>query len=490
MTKKLTLAEALLPVVAMLLLLGIGYGYYHFRSEPLLIIATIIAGLIALRAGVSWDSMHKGIVEKINDGMPATLILISVGMMIGTWMFSGTIPMVIYYGLQYINPNYILIIACLGSAMVSIMTGTSWGAVGTVGVAFIGIATGLGVSLPAAAGAIISGAFFGDKISPLSDTTNLAPIAAGSTLYEHIGHMLYTTVPALVLSLLVYYFVGTGDFVTSSTTIATPEKMRIMLQSLDTMYHWNIILILPLVIVLGGAVLKWPTLPVMLAASFVAFLLGCCIQGFSAQDGFNSMITGFNVSMVHREGFDSGAVIWDVTKLINRGGMMSMMATTLIAFCAFAFAGIMSKAGALEVILEALTRRVKSTGSLIATTVLSCITMAVVTGSSYLSIIVPGEMYRDVYRKRGLAAKNLSRTLEDSGTVIVPLVPWSMAGVYMASTLGVPVLDYLPWAVLCYTGFIFAIIYAYTDFKIEKIAPEPAVTASTDADDNTERSLA
>ncbi len=474
MIRKLTLTEALLPVVSMLLLLGVGYGFFHLRSEPLLIVATIIAALMALRVGVNWDTMHKGIVEKISDGMPATLILILVGMMIGTWMFSGTIPMVIFYGLQYINPDYILVIACLATAVVAIMTGTSWGAVGTVGVAFIGIATGMGVSLPATAGAIISGAFFGDKISPLSDTTNLAPIAAGSKLYEHIGHMLYTTIPALLISLIVFYFAGFSDSVNSAANdvVATTERMQTMLASLDSMFHWNIALLLPLVIVLGGALRKLPTLPVMLAASFTAFLLGCIVQGFSAQDGFTAMIKGFNVGMVQREGFDSSAVIWDVTRLVNRGGMMAMMGTILIAFCAFAFAGIMSKAGALEVILEALMTRVKTTGSLIATTVLSCITMAVVTGSSYLSIIVPGEMYRDVYRRRGLAAKNLSRTLEDSGTVIVPLVPWSIAGVYMAATLGVPVLDYLPWAVLCYTGFIFAIIYGYTGFKIDRIEPE------------------
>lgn len=474
---------AFTPVVAMLLLLGVGYGYFHWRSEPLLIIATIIAGLMALRIGVTWDEMHDGIIEKINQGMPSILILISVGILIGTWMFSGTIPMVIFYGMQYIDPQYILIVACLGSAVIATMTGTSWGAVGTVGVAFMGIATGLGVSLPATAGAIVAGAFFGDKLSPLSDTTNLAPIAAGSSLYEHISHMFYTTFPALAVSLVVYWFAGSSVLVDSD--IATPEKMAIMLATLEAMFDWNIALLLPVLLVLVGAIKKWPSLPVMIGASALAFAMGIIVQGFDPKDGFTAMVKGFNVGMVQRDGFDSTAVAWEVTRLINRGGMMSMMGTCLIAFCAFAFAGIMSKSGALEVILTTLIKKVKSTGGLITTTVASCITMAVVTGSSYLSILVPGEMYRDEYKRRGLAAKNLSRTLEDSGTVMVPLVPWSMAGVYMASTLGVPVIEFAPWAVFCYVGWIFAIICGYTGIGIAHVENTATEDTATSAENST-----
>ncbi|MFC1235967.1 Na+/H+ antiporter NhaC [Vibrio sp. F74] len=472
--RKISKVAAFIPVISMLLLLGVGYGYFHWRAEPLLLIATVIAGLVASSAGYKWDELHEGILEKINQGMPAILILISVGFLISTWMFSGTIPMVIYFGMQYISPEYILMVACIGSAIIATMTGTSWGSVGTVGVAFMGIATGLGVSLPATAGAVVAGAYFGDKLSPLSDTTNLAPLAAGSSLYEHIGHMLYTTIPAMLLSLLVYYFAGSSEFMGTET--ATPEKMETMLTTLNIMFEWNVALLLPVLLVLVGAVRKWPSLIVMAAASAIAFIMGLVIQGFDASDGFTAIVKGFNVSMVNREGFDSSAATWEVTRLINRGGMMSMMGTCLIAFCAFAFAGIMSKSGALDVILETLLKKIVSTGGLILTTVASCITMAIVTGSSYLSILIPGEMYRDEYKRRNLAAKNLSRTLEDSGTVMVPLVPWSMAGVYMTSTLGVPVLDFAPWAVFCYVGWIFAVIYGYTGFGIaidDSVETEP-----------------
>ncbi|MBN2285825.1 MAG: Na+/H+ antiporter NhaC [Tissierellales bacterium] len=465
MKRKATFGEALFPIVSMLILLGVGYGYLQLKAEPLLILASVLAAIIALRVGCTWEEMQEGIVEKIAKAMPASLILLTVGLLIGTWMAAGTIPMMIFYGIQLINPSYIVLTAFMVTALVSTFTGTSWGSVGTVGVAMIGIATGLGVSLPMTAGAIVAGSYFGDKLSPLSDTTNLAPIAAGSELYEHIRHMLYTTVPAFIISLVVYGVLGKN----SVSNVANPEKIGIMLGTLDTIYNWHILLIIPVIIVLYGSVAKKPTVPIMLLSSGVAGLIAIIYQGFSINNVFTTMVSGFNVSMAQVEGFDPSAVIWEVTRLVNRGGIMSMMGTLLIAYCAFAFAGIVSKAGLLEVLLEKMQKKINSTGTLILSTVIACITMAVVTGSSYLSIIVPGELFAESYKKMKLHPKNLSRTLEDSGTVVVPLVPWSMAGVYMSSTLGVPVLEYAPWAILCYTGFITAIIYGFTGFGIAKI---------------------
>lgn len=461
-----TFIEAILPILVMLLLLGFGYGYMHLRAEPLLILAAGFAAIIGKRTGLTWKEMLDGIVEKLAKSMPATLILITVGLLIGTWMISGTIPMLIFYGVKIISPKFILVTSFIVSALISTVTGTSWGSVGTVGVALIGIATGLGVSLPATAGAIVSGAYFGDKLSPLSDTTNLAPIAAGSQLYDHIKHMLYTTVPPFIISIIVYTFVG---FNSSVTSVVTPEKVNIMLNTLDLIFNWNVLLLLPVIIVLYGSVTKKPTIPTMLISGFVAAIMGTVLQNFTIENAFSSMVKGFNVSMVNINGFNPEEVIWDVTRLINRGGMNSMMGTVLIAFCAFGFAGIVSKTGCLEVVLEKLLQTIKSIGGLVMSTVISCLTMAVVTGSSYLSILIPGELFKETYIKKGLHPKNLSRTLEDSGTVFVPLVPWSMAGVYMASTLGVPVIEYAPWAILNYTGFIFAIIYGFTGFGISKI---------------------
>lgn len=469
MQRKPTFTEALIPIVTMLLLLGFGYGYLHLRAEPLLILAAIVAAITGRRTGLRWEDMLEGIVEKLAKAMPATLILISVGLLIGTWMYAGTIPMLIFYGVKLISPRFILLTAFITSALISAVTGSSWGSVGTIGVALIGISYGLGVSLPASAGTIVAGAYFGDKMSPLSDTTNLAPIAAGSQLYEHIRHMLYTTLPVFVLSLLIYIWIG---YTSGNETINNPENVERLMVNLDLGFRWHVLLLLPLLIILYGSLTQKPTIPVMLISAIVAAVLGVIIQRFSIQNAFLSMVSGFSTQMLNLPDETLSAIPEDVGKLINRGGMQAMMKTVLVAFCAFSFAGILSKSGSLGVILARLLRSVHSVGGLIFSTVISCLTMAFVTGSSYLSILIPGELFSKTYKEFGLEAKNLSRTLEDSGTVVVPLVPWSMAGVYMAATLGVPVVEYAPWAFLCYLCFVVAIILGYTGFGITKIKEE------------------
>ena len=466
-----TILEALIPVVAMLLVLFIGKGVLGFSTEPLLIIVACVAAFVAWRVGCTWDDMLDEISQKIAKGMPAILILITVGAMVGTWMASGTIPMMIYYGVQIVSPKWLLVTAFLITCLVSVATGTSWGSVATMGVALMGIASALGVNPAATAGAVIAGSYFGDKISPLSDTTNLAPLAAGSNLYEHIGHMFWTTVPATIVSLVVYAIVGLNA---NTAAGATSEAVTNMMAQLDQMYDWNILILLPVILVLAGSLLKLPTIPVMILSTVVAGVEGIFMQGISLGNVLTSTVSGFNVTMITRPGFNAANAAFEVTKLLNRGGMNSIMSTTLLVFCAFCFAGIMSRAGCLEVVLKAILSVAKTTGSLILATVISCITMALTTGNSYLSILIPGEMFRDAYKERGLHPKNLSRTLEDAGTVFVPLVPWSAAGAYMTATLGVETLDYLPWAILCYIGFIFAIIYGYTGIGIAKLPKEEA----------------
>ena len=467
--RKPTFLESIIPIIAMLLILTIGKGVLGYSTEPLLILVACVSAFVAYRVGITWDEMLDEISNKIAKGMPAILILVTVGAMVGTWMAAGTIPLMIYYGVQIVNPQFLLVTAFLITAVVSVVTGTSWGSVATMGVALMGIASTLGVSLPATAGAVIAGSYFGDKMSPLSDTTNLAPIAAGSKLYDHIGHMFYTTIPATIISLVVYAVAGMNANVSAG---ANSETVTAMLAQLDTMFNWNILLLLPVIIVLAGSLLQKPTIPVMLLSTIVAGIEGILFQGVTLKDTLTATVNGFNVSMIVREGFDPATATAEITKLLNRGGMNGIMSTTLLVFCAFCFAGIMSKAGCLDVVLEKILSVAKSTGALISATVGSCIVMALTTGNSYLSILIPGEMFRDAYKARGLAAKNLSRTLEDAGTVFVPLVPWSAAGAYMTATLGVETLSYLPWAVLCYTGFIFAIIWGYTGFGIAKLEDE------------------
>lgn len=467
--RKPTFLEAFTPIVAMLVILTYGKGVMGYATEPLLLLVAGIAAFLAFRVGITWDEIMDEVCLKIAKGMPAILILVSVGALVGTWMAAGTIPLMIYYGVQMVNPQWMLVTSFLITAVVSVVTGTSWGSVATMGVALMGIASTLGVSLPATAGAVIAGSYFGDKISPLSDTTNLAPIAAGSTLYEHIFHMFYTTIPATIISLIVYAFIGMNA---DTTATVNSESVTRMLNQLDSMYSWNIMLIIPVVIVLAGSILKWPTIPVMLGSTVVAGIEAIVLQGISLKNVLASTVSGFNVSMIAAPGFNAASCTMEVTKLLNRGGMNSIMSTTLLVFCAFVFAAIMSRAGFLDVVLQKILSVAKSTGALISATVASCLVMALTTGNSYLSILVPGEMFRDAYKARGLAAKNLSRTLEDAGTVFVPLVPWSAAGAYMTSCLGVETLDYLPYAILCYAGFMIAIFYGFTGIGIAKLEDE------------------
>ena len=448
-----TFTQSLIPLFAIALFLGIGYGVFHLNAEILLIAAAAVAGIIALRLGYTYKEIEGGIIESMAKGMPAMLIVIVVGALIGSWIAAGTIPMLIYYGLQLISPKFFLLTACLVSSVVSLVTGTSYGTVGTIGVAFIGIAGGLSIPLDQAAGAIVAGAYFGDKLSPFSDTTNLAPVAARSNLFDHIRHTLWTTTPAWLLGMLVYFVMGLMSSQDHLTTMERAESIQLVLKS-SFQFSW--LLLLPMVITLYFAVRKKPVIPGMLLSAAVAVLLAIFIQHLEMATAVGSMVKGFVAS--------TGDSMVD--KLLTRGGMVSMMHVTLIAFCAFAFGGIVQKAGMLDVLLMHLLKVANTVGKIIASTVASSIAVAVMTGSSFLSILIPGELFAPAYKKFNLAAKNLSRTTEDSGTVIVPLVPWSIAGVFMAGTLGVSTLAYLPWAIMCYTGFIFALIYGFTGFAI------------------------
>lgn len=462
-TKPSTL-QAISPLVIMIVLLTIGVGFLKLRAEPIILICTIITSMIAKTLGYTWEELQRGIIEKISSALPATLILWSVGLLIGSWMFCGTVPMIIYYGVQIISPRFLYVTAFLITAVLSTVTGTSWGSAGTIGVAIMGIAQGLNMNLAITAGAVVAGSYFGDKLSPFSDTTNLAPLAAGSELYDHIKHMLYTTVPAAIVSIIVYLIAG----LSSKTSLASADSVNVIQSQLSGIYNWNIILLLPVIIMLAGSILKFPTLPTMVVNSLISVVIGIFVQGFSLKDGFASMINGFDIGMT---GFN-GKIIEDIATLINRGGALSMTTTTILVFCSMGFAGIMSVSGMLDVVLDAILSRVKSTFGVVISTIVSCFTVAFVTGNSYLSILIPGELFKKVYLERNLHPKNLSRTLEDSGTVLVPLIPWSAAGAYMAATLGVETLTYLPWAVLNYTGIIFAIIWAITGIGITKISEE------------------
>ena len=434
------------------ILLGVGYGVYKIAAQVLLVAAAFITGILGLILRFKWKEMEEGIVNSIHKAMPAILIMLSVGILIGSWIACGTIPMVIYYGLKLISPQYFLVTACFVCSLTSLATGTSWGTIGTLGVAFMGIAMGLGIPLGPAAGAIVAGAYFGDKMSPFSDVTNLAPVAAGSNLFDHIKHMLWSATPAWLIGLAIYFFVGLrygGEKVES-------ETMTLITQTLKNNFSFNVLLLLPMAIVFYFAFTKKPTIPGMLISSFVAGILAVIFQKASITDVATAMNTGYQAQ----------TGVAEVDELISRGGLMSMMETQLIAFTAFSFGGIMQRTGLLSVILNRVMKFANKIWSIVLTTIISSIVTAMMTASSYLSMIIPGELLSPIYKKKGLAAKNLSRIIEESGAIIVPLIPWSMAGAFITGTIGVSPATYLPWAIMNYTAVIILALYGFTGFTM------------------------
>ncbi len=446
---------ALIPIGALIVLIG-GNAAIHGTSEwaphvPL-ILAAAVAALVGLKTGTSWKNIESGIIDGISIGMKAILILCVIGIMIGTWIASGIVPVMIYYGLQFMHPSYFLVATCLICSVVSLATGSSWTTAGTVGIALIGVGKGLGVPLPMVAGAIISGAYFGDKMSPLSDSTNLAPAVAGSELFEHIRHMLYTTVPALLIALVLYTILGLRGFSGESSS----ESIEAIRSTLAQSFNLNPALLFPPLLIVAMVFFRLPALPALLGAAVIGALLAIGFQDTSLM----------KIIDISQGGYVAETGNSTVDELLSRGGLDSMMYTVSLVLCALSFGGTMECCGFLRAIANAVLKLARSTGSLVTATVGTCIGMNIVAPDQYLSIIVPGRMYREAYEQRGLHAKNLSRTLEDAGTLSSPLVSWNTCGAFMAQTLTVAPLAYLPYCFLNLLTPLIAIALAFLGWSL------------------------
>lgn len=422
---------------------------------------------------MTWSEMEQAISKRLTGATPAILIIWIIGIVIGTFIFSGSIPMLIYYGINVINPEYLLVSAFLLNIIFSIITGSAWGSVGTIGIAMMSIAASIGVPLHITAGAVISGAIFGDKLSPLSETTNLASATTGVDLYEHIKSMLWTTVPASIISLIVFFITGLTLDVSAGSNMA---EATLILDELDQIFNWNVLLLLPFVIILIGALMKKPPIPVMLLGCIVSLILGVTVQGFSLHSGVTAAYSGFSTdllgSMSSAEWSDS------LLTLLNRGGLLSMVGVIIIIYAGYSYTSIISEAGFLERALHPLTSRVKKRGPLMLTTIFTSLILLIFSGTSYTVAIIIPEMFKKPFRKAGMAAKNLSRTIEDVGTVMAGLVPWGTSGAFYISTLGVAIYGaegYAPWAVMTYATPLVAIFLAYTGIGIYKINKEKSI---------------
>ncbi|MCJ7581209.1 MAG: Na+/H+ antiporter NhaC [Candidatus Aminicenantes bacterium] len=453
--KRIKLGIAIIPVVFLIIALSITIGVFKQSPHIPIILASAVAAGVAVLHKHPWKEIQDGMVHGITLAMGAILILMVVGTMIGTWIQGGIVPTMIFYGLKVLSPGIFLVATLIICSIVSLGTGSSWSTAGTVGVALIGVGQSLGIPVAMVAGAIVSGAYFGDKMSPMSDTTNLAPAVAGTDLFSHIRHMVYTTLPSYIIAVILYGVIG-AKFAGGSID---SQQIQIILTTLKSNFFIHPILLLPPFLVIVMVIKKIPPLPALLGGT----VIGCAFAMISQSRSLADVI------LAAKSGYVSETGVAMVDNLLTRGGLDYMMDTVALIICALCFGGIMEKTGMLEVLAKALLKRVRTTGSLVATTIFSCIGMNIIASDQYMAIVIPGRMYKHAYEEFGLHPKNLSRVLEDSGTLSSPLIPWNSCGAFMWATLGVNPLVYLPYAFLNLLNPIISIFYGYTGITMEKL---------------------
>ena len=473
--KSPTIFQALFPIIFLVVLLIINVSVFGDDAlsgsmQIVLILSSAVASIIAFNLGFTWLEIQKGIVKSINSSIPSILILFLVGSLAGSWLLSGIVPAFIYYGIQILNAKIFLFAACIISIVVSMATGSSWTTSATIGIALIGIGRALDISDGLVAGAILSGAYFGDKMSPLSDTTNLAPAMAGGDLISHIKYLSLTTLPSIIISLVIFIVLGFNI----SDSIGLNNAEIISNSILEKFYISPVLFIVPLVVIIliYNKIKAVPALfvGVILGSAFALIFQSNLVLEVSdsSSNSWKALFSGTMISLYGSISIDSSNEM--VSKLLSSSGMFGMLDTIWLVICAMIFGGVMEKAGFLKKIISIILNKIKSTGSLITSTAGTCIFFNLTASDQYLSIVVPGKMYSSIYKEKGLAPENLSRTLEDGGTVTSVLVPWNTCGAYHASVLNVATLTYLPFCFFNLISPIMTILFAYLKIKIKRIA--------------------
>jgi Na+:H+ antiporter, NhaC family len=486
-----SLLQALIPIIVLIALLTInvmvlGADAISGANQIALLLSAGVAGIISFRLGYSWPEIEKSIVKSISSAMAAILILLAIGSLSGTWLLSGIVPAMIYYGLKILNPVIFLFAACVVCAIVSISTGSSWSTIATVGIALLGIGKALDIHEGVIAGAIISGAYFGDKMSPLSDTTNLAPAMAGTDLFTHIRYMAYTTIPTLIITLIIFLVWG---FTLDTPKEATDSSM--VLSAIEKSFNLTPFLFLVPAAVIFMIIKKIPALPALLIGALLGGIFAIIFQPdaidqvakLSLTQKFSGDELAFELAAIEssylRASFVSvmnamtttismqtdNAMISDLLQAKGMGGMLN---TIWLIICAMIFGGVMESSGLLHRIAAAVIRRAESTGSLVASTAATCIFFNTTASDQYMAIAVPGRMFANTFRARGLKPEVLSRTLEDSATVTSVLIPWNTCGATQSSVLGVATAVYAPFAFFCIISPLMTVAQAYLNIRIRR----------------------
>lgn len=473
--KSLHFWEAIIPIIVLIILLA--YNVYIYTDEATsgpnqfaLIFAGVVAAIIGFSKKIRYNDMLEAVVDNVKSTGSAIFILLMVGALAGTWLISGIIPTMIFYGLKILNPTFFLAAALLICCIISLATGSSWTTTATIGIALMGIGKALGLPPGMIAGAVLSGAYFGDKMSPLSDTTNLAPAMAGTDVFTHVKYMAYTTIPTITITLIIFLFLG---FQHESVEL---QDNSALVTSIQNTFNINpLLFIVPLVVIIM-IVKKAKPLTALFVGTILAGIFAVIFQpeivmkiAGSNTFNFDSAYKGVMNAMTTDVYIPSGNKILDENELFSSGGMGGMLSTIWLILCAMFFGGIMQEIGALQKISDSLLKVAKSTFGLFASTTFTCIFFNGTASDQYLAIVVPGKMYQKAFNDRGLAPENLSRTLEDSGTVTSILFPWNTGGAYQSKTLGVGTGEYVWYAFFNLISPIMTLIFAYFNIKIRKL---------------------
>ncbi len=482
-TRNPTLAQAVTPVLTMMGLMALsvylfGEDSSYGPNQIALCVGAGIAGLIGWKNGISWVNLESSMVDGISVALRAILILFTVGLLIGSWIIAGTVPSMIYYSLLVLDPSIFYAATCAICAIIALSIGSSWTVAGTAGVALMGAASGLELSLEITAGAIISGVYFGDKMSPLSDTTNLAPAVVGTDLFTHIHHMIWTTLPSIIIALFIYLIIGFNI-----ESADQSEQLASTMAMLQNNFNISPFMLIPVVLLLVMANKKLPPLPTILAGSLLGIVFALLFQQPAIRAMTADSATGIlgifkGIWQTLFDGYLMNSGDSTIDDLLTRGGMSSMLNTVWLILCAMIFGALMDRTGLISVLVRYALSMVKGTGSLILTTLLTCIGANLIASDQYIAIVLPGRMYKMEFQRRGLDVKNLSRTLEDAGTITSPLIPWNTCGAFMSGTLGIATFAYLPFCFFNLINPVVSALYGFLNFRIALANPSASVAES------------
>ncbi len=469
-----SLFQSFIPIIFLIILLSLnviiwGDATLDGSNQIALLLAAAVGTVISFRLGADWEKIRDNIVKTIGKAMPAILILLLIGALSGTWLLSGVIPAFIYYGLNVLHPSIFLFATVVISSLISLATGSSWSTIATIGVALLGIGHAMGINDAITAGAIVSGAYFGDKMSPLSDTTNLAPAMTGTDLYTHIRYMMYTTVPSMGITLIIFLIIGfTSNYSANAQEIVDVQK------AIATTFNITPWLFIVPVFLIFIIIKKVKPIPAMLLGSLAGGLFGVIFQSdiimqiSGVTDNYAEASYKSVIQAMYGD-IKINTVNESINELFGTSGMAGMLNTIWLILSAMVFGGVMESSGMLKKITMSVIKRVKSTGSLIASTAATCIFFNATASDQYISIVVPGRMYNKAFKEKGLKPEVLSRTLEDAGTVTSVLIPWNTGGATQAKVLGVATVDYIPYAFFNLISPFMTVLVAYLNFKIRRI---------------------